>query len=194
VDTPLAKKADRLAAAGVLPAPLVAELIAEDIAGFRRQRGLARVVVVNVSAAQLPVRVRGVHRRLLVRGVHAVHRVPPAGAGRACPPARRPVRRARWQGRRDAGQVGAGADVRDAVPAGADLVGHQPARRLRLGTGRAAGARPGPAGRGRPPGWPAQSHTDLAFFFKDPVGPAPHALPDQWAALVAFVQGLAAAS
>jgi myo-inositol-1-phosphate synthase len=37
-------------------------------------------------------------------------------------------------------------------------------------------------------------HTDLAFFFKDRVGPAPHALPDQWAALVAFVQGLAAAS
>jgi myo-inositol-1-phosphate synthase len=78
VDTPLAKKADRLAAAGVLPAPLVATLggelsaaatelrpapeaatqqqtaalIAEDIVGFRRRCGLERVVVVNVSSTE----------------------------------------------------------------------------------------------------------------------------------------------
>ncbi|XVU28643.1 inositol-3-phosphate synthase [Actinoplanes sp. CA-054009] len=32
--------------------------------------------------------------------------------------------------------------------------------------------------------------TDLAFFFKDPIGEVPHALPDQWARLVAFVHGL----
>ncbi|MEV4351199.1 inositol-3-phosphate synthase [Actinoplanes sp. NPDC049596] len=32
--------------------------------------------------------------------------------------------------------------------------------------------------------------TDLAFFFKDPIGEVPHALPDQWARLVAFVRGL----
>ncbi|MFC7532974.1 inositol-3-phosphate synthase [Actinoplanes sp. GCM10030250] len=36
--------------------------------------------------------------------------------------------------------------------------------------------------------------TELAFFFKDPLGDVPHALPDQWAALVAFVRGLHAAS
>ena len=32
--------------------------------------------------------------------------------------------------------------------------------------------------------------TELAFFFKDPLGEVPHALPDQWAALAAFVRGL----
>jgi len=32
--------------------------------------------------------------------------------------------------------------------------------------------------------------TDLAFFFKDPIGEVPHGLADQWAALVAFVRGL----
>jgi myo-inositol-1-phosphate synthase len=32
--------------------------------------------------------------------------------------------------------------------------------------------------------------TDLAFFFKDPIGEVPHALPEQWAALAAFVRGL----
>ncbi|MEU8817635.1 inositol-3-phosphate synthase [Actinoplanes sp. NPDC048796] len=32
--------------------------------------------------------------------------------------------------------------------------------------------------------------TDLAFFFKDPIGEVPHALPDQWARLVSFVRGL----
>ncbi len=32
--------------------------------------------------------------------------------------------------------------------------------------------------------------TDLAFFFKDPLGEVPHALPAQWAALVGFVRGL----
>ncbi|SNY47519.1 inositol-3-phosphate synthase [Paractinoplanes atraurantiacus] len=32
--------------------------------------------------------------------------------------------------------------------------------------------------------------TDLAFFFKDPIGEVPHALPDQWARLVNFVRGL----
>ncbi len=31
---------------------------------------------------------------------------------------------------------------------------------------------------------------ELAFFFKDPIGEVPHALPDQWAALAAFVRGL----
>ncbi|MEV6304910.1 inositol-3-phosphate synthase [Actinoplanes sp. NPDC051861] len=35
---------------------------------------------------------------------------------------------------------------------------------------------------------------ELAFFFKDPLGDVPHALPDQWAALVAFVRGLHAPS
>ncbi|XVV15790.1 inositol-3-phosphate synthase [Actinoplanes sp. CA-131856] len=39
------------------------------------------------------------------------------------------------------------------------------------------------AGRGGP-------LTDLAFFFKDPIGEVPHALPDQWARLVSFVRGL----
>ncbi|WP_249998121.1 inositol-3-phosphate synthase [Actinoplanes sp. M2I2] len=39
------------------------------------------------------------------------------------------------------------------------------------------------AGRGGP-------LAELAFFFKDPIGEVPHALPDQWAALVAFVRGL----
>ncbi|WP_250030757.1 inositol-3-phosphate synthase [Paractinoplanes maris] len=39
------------------------------------------------------------------------------------------------------------------------------------------------AGRGGP-------LLELAFFFKDPIGEVPHALPDQWAALVAFVRGL----
>lgn len=78
VDTPLPKKADQLAAAGVLPARLVATLadelsaaatelrpapsaatqqaaaalIAEDISGFRRRHGLERVVVVNVSSTE----------------------------------------------------------------------------------------------------------------------------------------------
>ncbi|MBM2615604.1 inositol-3-phosphate synthase [Actinoplanes sp. LDG1-06] len=33
--------------------------------------------------------------------------------------------------------------------------------------------------------------TDLAFFFKDPIGEVPHALADQWARLAAFVRGLA---
>ncbi|MCM4082832.1 MULTISPECIES: inositol-3-phosphate synthase [Paractinoplanes] len=32
--------------------------------------------------------------------------------------------------------------------------------------------------------------TDLAFFFKDPIGEVPHALAEQWAALVGFVRGL----
>ncbi|GAA0462313.1 myo-inositol-1-phosphate synthase [Paractinoplanes deccanensis] len=32
--------------------------------------------------------------------------------------------------------------------------------------------------------------TELAFFFKDPIGEVPHDLPGQWAALVAFVRGL----
>jgi myo-inositol-1-phosphate synthase len=32
---------------------------------------------------------------------------------------------------------------------------------------------------------------ELAFFFKDPLGDVPHALPEQWVALVAFVRGLA---
>ncbi len=32
--------------------------------------------------------------------------------------------------------------------------------------------------------------TELAFFFKDPIGEVPHALPDQWAALAGFVRGL----
>jgi myo-inositol-1-phosphate synthase len=33
--------------------------------------------------------------------------------------------------------------------------------------------------------------SELAFFFKDPIGETSHALPDQWAALVGFVRGLA---
>jgi myo-inositol-1-phosphate synthase len=78
VTTPLAKKADALAAAGVVPARLVAALadelaavepdvrpapaaatqretaalIADDIAAFRRRHGLERVVVVNVSSTE----------------------------------------------------------------------------------------------------------------------------------------------
>ncbi|WP_127502459.1 inositol-3-phosphate synthase [Actinoplanes solisilvae] len=32
--------------------------------------------------------------------------------------------------------------------------------------------------------------TELAFFFKDPIGDVPHDLAGQWAALVAFVRGL----
>jgi myo-inositol-1-phosphate synthase len=32
--------------------------------------------------------------------------------------------------------------------------------------------------------------TELAFFFKDPLGTVPHALPEQWATLTAFVGGL----
>jgi myo-inositol-1-phosphate synthase len=78
VDTPLSKKADQLAAAGVLPARMVATLadelsaaatelrpapcaatqqaaaalIAEDIGGFQRRHGLERVVVVNVSSTE----------------------------------------------------------------------------------------------------------------------------------------------
>lgn len=78
VDTPLAKKAEALAAAGVLPARLVAALadelaavqpelrpvpaaatqaetaalIADDITAFRRRHGLERVVVVNVSSTE----------------------------------------------------------------------------------------------------------------------------------------------
>jgi myo-inositol-1-phosphate synthase len=32
--------------------------------------------------------------------------------------------------------------------------------------------------------------TDLAFFFKDPLGDAPHSLAEQWARLVGFVAGL----
>jgi myo-inositol-1-phosphate synthase len=31
---------------------------------------------------------------------------------------------------------------------------------------------------------------ELAFFFKDPLGDVPHALPEQWAALARFVRGL----
>nr|MDT0658469.1 inositol-3-phosphate synthase [Micromonospora sp. DSM 115978] len=76
--TPLVKKADELAAAGVLPARLVdplraelaavepdirplpgaatqagtAELIAADLAAFRDRHGLDRVVVINVSATE----------------------------------------------------------------------------------------------------------------------------------------------
>jgi myo-inositol-1-phosphate synthase len=78
VDTPLSKKADQLAAAGVLPAQLVATLadelsaaatelrpapsaatqqaaaalIAADIGGFQRRHGLERVVVVNLSSTE----------------------------------------------------------------------------------------------------------------------------------------------
>ncbi|GFJ92159.1 inositol-3-phosphate synthase [Phytohabitans rumicis] len=78
VATPLAKKADALAAAGVVPARLVAALsdelaamepevrpvpaapsqretaaiIASDIAAFRQRHGLERVVVVNVSSTE----------------------------------------------------------------------------------------------------------------------------------------------
>ncbi|MBL7255453.1 inositol-3-phosphate synthase [Paractinoplanes lichenicola] len=33
--------------------------------------------------------------------------------------------------------------------------------------------------------------TDLAFFFKDPIGEVPHGLADQWGRLAAFVRGLA---
>ncbi|MBU2666100.1 inositol-3-phosphate synthase [Actinoplanes bogorensis] len=33
--------------------------------------------------------------------------------------------------------------------------------------------------------------TDLAFFFKDPIGEVPHALAEQWANLAGFVRGLA---
>jgi myo-inositol-1-phosphate synthase len=33
--------------------------------------------------------------------------------------------------------------------------------------------------------------TELAFFFKDPLGDVPHDLPGQWAQLAAFVRGLA---
>jgi len=33
--------------------------------------------------------------------------------------------------------------------------------------------------------------TDLAFFFKDPLGSVPHALAEQWALLASFVRGLA---
>jgi myo-inositol-1-phosphate synthase len=36
--------------------------------------------------------------------------------------------------------------------------------------------------------------TELAFFFKDPLGPGPHALPEQWADLVGFVRELHAAA
>ncbi|MCO8274961.1 inositol-3-phosphate synthase [Actinoplanes sp. TRM 88003] len=32
--------------------------------------------------------------------------------------------------------------------------------------------------------------TELAFFFKDPIGEVPHALAEQWATLAAFVRGL----
>ncbi|MCY1139010.1 inositol-3-phosphate synthase [Actinoplanes sp. Pm04-4] len=32
--------------------------------------------------------------------------------------------------------------------------------------------------------------TDLAFFFKDPIGEVPHALAEQWARLAGFVRGL----
>jgi myo-inositol-1-phosphate synthase len=32
--------------------------------------------------------------------------------------------------------------------------------------------------------------TELAFFFKDPIGEVPHALADQWATLAAFARGL----
>ena len=55
--------------------------------------------------------------------------------------------------------------------------------RLRLGAGRAARARPGPAHRRRAPR-PAGSAPlpELAFFFKDPLGDVPHgAAPTQWA-------------
>ncbi|MCG5219355.1 inositol-3-phosphate synthase [Streptosporangium sp. KLBMP 9127] len=36
--------------------------------------------------------------------------------------------------------------------------------------------------------------TELAFFFKDPIGPVPHALPDQWRLLCDFAGRLAGAS
>ena len=138
VATPLIKRAEALAAAGVLPGRLVdalakeladveralrpaptggtqadrAAAVVRDLTDFRNRHALDRVVVVNVcrhragrrrapgaprprraahragrprrgAAAQLAVRVRGLHRRLPVRRLHPVHRGPAAGAGGA---------------------------------------------------------------------------------------------------------------
>ena len=135
------------------------ERVQRDLERFRDEHGLARVVVLDVSSTEPPVadpppwptsrrssaaleaggepaadqlglRARGLPRRLRLRRLH------PARA-RGCRPWSWPpsgtaaVGRARRQDRRDAAQVGARADVRDARPAGALVVGHQPARRRR---------------------------------------------------------------
>jgi myo-inositol-1-phosphate synthase len=89
-DTPLAKKVDALAAAGVVPARLVAAvagelasadaeirlapaadtqreaaaLIAADIAAFRDRHGLERVVVVNVASTEPLVQAHPAHENL----------------------------------------------------------------------------------------------------------------------------------
>jgi myo-inositol-1-phosphate synthase len=90
VTTPLPKRAEALAAAGVVPARLVATLagelaaldseirpvpeaatqretalrVAGDIAGFRRRHGLERVVVVNLTATEPEVPRQPAHERL----------------------------------------------------------------------------------------------------------------------------------
>ena len=129
----------------------------------RADRGPARAG--GGAAAELAVRVRRLHRRLLVRRLHPVDRGPAARPGRAGRAAGRAVRRQRRQDRRDAGQVGARADVRDAQPAGAqswsgiNLLGGgdganlaEPGRQRGQGRQQAAGAR-------RDAGLPAGGHT-----------------------------------
>lgn len=316
VDTPLSKKADRLAAAGVLPAPLVATLaeelsateaelraapvaatqqesaaqIAEDLAGFRRRHDLERVVVVNLSSTEpaAPAHPATASLDTLADALATVDPVLPPSALYAyaaftagCPYvdftpstgarlpalaelarrhalpyaghdgktgetlvksvlapmfAMRHLRVRSWSG---TNLLGGGDGANLATPAAnsakatskqrvlAETLGYQPQGGTRieyvedlgdfktawdlitfdgfLGTGMrmeftwhgcdSALAAPLVLDLAR---LAAAAHrtgrhgplAELAFFFKDPVGAAPHALPDQWAALVSFVADL----
>lgn len=316
VDTPLSKKADRLAAAGVLPAPLVATLadelsateaelrpapaattqqesaaqIAEDLAGFRRRHDLERVVVVNLSSTEpaAPPHPAAASLDTLADALTTADPVLPASSLYAyaaftagCPyvdftpsvgarlPALAELARLRalpyaghdgktgetlvksvlapmfamrhlqvrsWSG---TNLLGGGDGANLATPAAnsakatskqrvlAETLGYRPQGGTHieyvedlgdfktawdlitftgfLGTGMrmeftwhgcdSALAAPLVVDLAR---LAAAAHrtgrhgplADLAFFFKDPVGAAPHALPDQWAALVSFAADL----
>ena len=185
----LAKKAETLVAGDVLPGVLVdavraeleeidddvvpasqpgdesaadaVERLAGDIAAFREQHGLSRVVVIEVASTQPPVgdpeRLRSIDDDLPVGAVYALaafraglavrhlHAQPlPATArrrrgGRA---QRAALRRLRRQDRRDAAQVGARADVRGARTRAALVDVGEPARRRRRRHARRPGDRP----------------------------------------------------